>query len=219
MEKIIVTILLGLLCSTLGTAQTEYEAKMTEALELWNQQKKAEAVDLFEEIARTEETNWLPYYYAAQVKVIDAFSIIDSTEKEEQLKEAQLLLDESMKLSEQGNVENQVLQAMLHTAYLTLDPMRYGAQLSPIITGIYENAAKAHPENPRVALEHTEWKIGSARFFGEDTGKYCSDLKAVLVLFEKEQPGKAFAPQWGEERAKMLLAETCGDDVNTQKAK
>ena len=142
MEKIIVTILLGLLCSTLGTAQTEYEAKMTEALELWNQQKKAEAVDLFEEIARTEETNWLPYYYAAQVKVIDAFSIIDSAEKEEQLKEAQLLLDESMKLSEQGNVENQVLQAMLHTAYLTLDPMRYGAQLSPIITGIYENAAK-----------------------------------------------------------------------------
>lgn len=216
MEKIIVTILMGLLSSFSGNAQSQYEMKMTKALELWSQQKNTEAVDLFEDIARAEEENWLPYYYAAQVKVIDAFSMTNSVEKEGQLKEAQLLLDEAMKLAGKDNVENMVLQAMLHTAYLTLDPMRYGAQLSPIITSIYENAEKKHPENPRVALEYAEWKMGAARFFGEDPNQFCGELKAALELFENQKVEEPFAPEWGADRAKMLIASTCGE-VKTAK--
>ena len=89
MEKIIVTIFMGLLASFSGNAQSQYELKMTEALELWDAQKAPEAAALFEEIATAEEDNWLPYYYAAQVKVIDAFSQTSSAVKEKQLQEAQ----------------------------------------------------------------------------------------------------------------------------------
>lgn len=214
MEKIIVTIFMGLLASFSGNAQSQYELKMTEALELWDAQKAPEAAALFEEIATAEEDNWLPYYYAAQVKVIDAFSQTSSAVKEKQLQEAQKLLDEAVRLSEKEVPENLVLQAMLHTGYLTLDPMKYGPQLPPVIISIYEKAATRYPENPRVALEHAEWKIGAARYYGEDPTQYCDELKASLKLFGEQPAAEPFAPQWGEERAKMLLDSLCGAKDN-----
>ena len=208
MKAIIVYILLGLISAMSTQAQSPYDAGMTEAFELWRNEKPTEATNLFERIAKAENDNWLPYYYASQVKIVQSFPMTQPATKEQLLNEAQDLLDEA---KEQGGdeVELLVLQAMLHTARLTIDPAVYAMKLSPVITGLYTKASEIAPDNPRLALSKTEWNIGSAKYFGEDPVIYCLDLKAALVLFDKENHSPMVAPAWGKERLQMLIAQTC----------
>ena len=208
MKTLFLYILLGLLSALSTKAQSRYEATMTEAFNYWSNDQPTEAANLFERIAEAEKENWLPYYYAAQVKIVQSFPMTDAAKKEQLLNRAQELLDEA-KVQAADEVELLILQAMLHTARLTVDPATYAMQLSPVISGLYAEAAKLEPENPRLALSQTEWKMGSAQYFGEDPAKFCPDLKAGRRLFEKEQHAATAAPAWGKERLEMLIAKTC----------
>lgn len=108
-------------------------------------------------------------------------------------------------------VELLVLEAMLHTAYISMSPMEYGPSLSPVVTGVLDSASKMDPGNPRVALFRAEWNIGSAPYVGNDPKIFCKDLKASLALFAQDTPSEAFAPEWGEERAQSIIADLCGE--------
>lgn len=208
MQTFIITIVL-FLCSSMGMkAQTHYEQELTTALELWQDQKPQEAAKLFEHIATAEGKKWLPYYYSSQIKIVESFDMTNRTKKEQLLREAQGLLNKAKEL-EADEVELMVLQAMLHTSRLTIDPDTYGMSLAPVITEIYAEAAKIAPENPRLVLSKTEWEIGSAPYYGEDPKIYCPDLKAGLALFENEDDAPTQAPTWGKERLQRLIAQTC----------
>lgn len=102
-----------------------------------------------------------------------------------------------------------VLQALLHTSYLTLDPKAYGMKLSPVIGEIYSTASQKAPRNPRVVLARAEWNMGAAKFVGEDPKQYCKDVEASLELFTDFKPKEQFAPSWGEDRAKSLISTIC----------
>lgn len=208
MEKIIVTLLMGLLFSLTGNAQENFEEEMVRAFGLWEQGKPEEAAEQFEEIAAAGSGNWLPYYYASYVRTVTSFESSDPAAKIKNLEEAQVLLDEAARITGE-EVEILLLQAMLHMAYVASDPMTHGGQLSPVIQHILEKVAEKEPENPRLALIRVEWNMGSAGFFGEDPTKNCGDLEASLKLFEEEKPIEIFAPDWGEERARYLLDSTC----------
>lgn len=208
MQTLIITLALSLLTAVGLNAQNRYEEEMTKAFELWQDQKPEEAANLFERIAAAGEENWLPFYYASQIKVVQSFPMTNRVKKEQLLKDAQNLLDKA-KAKEGDEVELMILQAMLHTARLTIDPSTYGMKLSPVISGIYSEAAKLEPDNPRLVLSKTEWDMGSAAYFGEDPSKYCPQLQAGLELFGEEIKSPTVAPVWGKERLQMLIAQTC----------
>lgn len=208
MKTIIVYIILAIFSHFSAKAQNQYETEMTKGFELWSAEQAGEAANHFERIANAEKENWLPYYYASQVKIVQSFPMADVAKKEQLLDEAQKLLDRSKELGGE-EVELMVLQAMLHTARLTVNPSIYGMKLSPVINGIYSEALSKAPENPRVKLSKAEWDMGSASFFGKDPKIFCPDLQASLELFSKETHSKLTAPAWGEDRAKMLIAEQC----------
>ena len=210
MKIFLYTCLIGLMAGFAANAQSKYDTGMEKAFELWEQQKPIEAANLFERIANAEKEEWLPYYYAAQLKIIESFSMTDRSKKEQQIDEAQDLLDQAASFAGENNVEVAILQAMLHTSRLTMDPSIYGMKLSPVINSIYEKALKEAPGNPRVVLSKAEWDMGSARFFGENPAKYCDDLKLSVELFDKEHPEGKYAPSWGKDRAQMLIANNCG---------
>ena len=212
MRELLYTCLIGLVAGFTANAQSQYETGMEQAFELWQAQKPVEAANLFERIANAEEDEWPPFYYAAQIKVIESFTMTDRSKKEQQLKEAQDLLNQAATSVGEENVEIDILQAMLHTSYLTLDPSTYGMKLSPVINNIYTKALKKAPDNPRVVLSKAEWDMGSAQFFGEDPKKYCGDLQRSLRLFEEDKPATPFEPSWGKDRVKMLIAQNCAGD-------
>lgn len=206
MKKLI--IIATLLVSGFVTAQTNYEKGMQKAFALWTENKPTEAVNLFERIAKAEPDNWLPPYYAAQINIIYSFGEKDEEVLSAKLKKAQDLINDATAISKE-NPEIMVLQALLHTAWVAYDGATYGMTLSGKVVEIYTKANMLAPENPRVVYCKAEWDIGGAKYFGQDTKPFCKELERALELFANFKPETAFHPNWGADRAKMLL-ESCG---------
>ncbi|GAA4281024.1 hypothetical protein [Gaetbulibacter aestuarii] len=201
-----VIIIAALLCIGNVNAQSNYEKGMQKAFELWGSDS-AQAINIFERIAQAEKNNWLPYYYASQINIINSFGETDVKKMTLQLNKAQDYLNDATAISK-NNPELMVLQAMLHTAWIAYDGATYGGLLSGKVAELYNKAELLAPDNPRVVFCKAEWNIGKAQYFGEDMQAYCKDVEHALELFAKFKPESAFYPNWGENRAKQLLG-TC----------
>lgn len=203
MRKIIIILVCSI--SLAMTAQTSYEKCMQQAFSLWGQQKNIESINLFERIAVAEKSNWLPYYYAAQIEIISSFGEQDLSVLDSNLKKGQAYLDQAKEISK-NNPELLILQALLHTVWVAYDGATYGRKYSKKITKLYKKAVTLAPENPRAVYCQAEWSIGSANFFGDDTQPFCKDLEKSIDLFATFEKPMPFYPSWGEDRAKELLA-------------
>jgi hypothetical protein len=93
------------------------------------------------------------------------------------------------------------------TNWIAFDGMTYGMKYSGKITEIYNKAKAIAPENPRVAFAKVEWEMGSAKYFGQDTTPFCKKFEETLELFKKFKAESEFHPDWGEKRAKQVIAE------------
>lgn len=202
MKKLLLTLVLFVSAYSFG--QSAYENGMKKAFGLWQENKTAEAAQLFERIAAAEKNNWLPSYYAATIHIIDAFSIKDETLLTTKLNKAQNFLDEAKSNSE-NNAELLITQALLNTAYIAYDGQKYGMTLSGENAQLYAMALKIAPNNPRVVLGKAEWDMGSARFFGQSVAPFCKEIKRAVELFKNEKPAGKFHPQGGIERALEAL--------------
>jgi len=204
MQKL--AIILALFVSGVITSQTDYEKSMQKAFELWGS-NSTEASNLFERIAKAEPDNWLPSYYAAQINIVGNFGEKDIDKLTAQLNKTQDLLNDATAISK-DNAEILVLQALLHTVWVSYDGATYGMTLSPKVSALYAQAEQISPNNPRVVLNKAEWAMGSARFFGQDTTPFCKDVERSLELFANFKPESPFYPKWGRNRAEQIL-ESC----------
>jgi len=204
MKKTVVVI--AILISALMNAQDQYTKGMQKAFELWGEGKPMEASNLFERISSAEMDNWLPYYYVSQINTIISFGEKDEKKLKQQLDKAQEFLDIAKSISP-NNSELMVQQAMTHTAWIAFDGATYGMTLSGKVVALYAQALQIAPENPRVVFSKAEWDMGSARYFGKDVTPYCKDVERSLKLFANFRPESPFHPNWGEDRAKTVLAQ------------
>ncbi len=204
MKKLI--IITAFFVTAVFTAQSDYEQGMQKAFQLWGS-NPTEASNLFERISNAEPDNWLPAYYAAQVNIVSSFGEKNEDKLRAQLKKAQDLINDATAISK-NNPEILVLQALLHTAWVAYDGATYGMTLSGKVVELYTKAEMIAPENPRVVYCKAEWGMGSARYFGQDIKPFCKDLERALELFANFKPETPFSPNWGKERAAMLL-ESC----------
>ena len=204
-----------LLISSLALGQDRYTKGMQKAFELWGQNKTTEAANLFERIASVELDNWLPSYYAAQINTVISFGETDKEKLSLQLDKAKEFIDIANAISP-DNPEIIVQQAMINTAWIAFDSATYGMELSGKNAALYSKALEIAPDNPRVVFSKAEWDMGAARFFGKDLSPYCKDVERALELFANFKPASEFHPNWGMERAQMVL-ENCGKDAKEAK--
>ena len=202
MQKLV--IILVAFVSSLVSAQSNFEKGMQSAFKLWGENNSVEASNMFERIANAEPDNWLPAYYAAQVNIVNSFGLRDEEKLSEQLKKAQDLINDATAISK-NSPEILVLQALLHTAWVAYDGATYGMTLSPKVEALYAQAKQIAPDNPRVVYCKAEWGIGGAKYFGQDTKPFCKELERALELFANFKPESGFHPNWGKDRAEMLL--------------
>lgn len=205
MTKLIIAFVL--IISQMMTAQSQFEQKMGQAMELWGAGKPAEATAILERIAAVEKENWLPNYYVALINTTEAFKTKDLKTFRNLIDKAQTVLDDEL-LKDPKNVELMVLQAMVLTAWVAFEPGTYGMTYSGKIMGIYAQAEKLAPENPRVVMGKTEYEMGSARYFGTDLKPLCAKMQYAIELFATFKPQTDFHPSWGLERAEKAL-ENC----------
>jgi len=202
MDKLIIILLL--MVSGMLRAQTNFEEGMTRGMELWDNGQIDEASGLFERIASAEKDTWLPNYYAALVNTTAAFNKTDYAQVNQYLTRAQTALDKAM-LLDPDNPELLVLQAMIHTAWISHDPMTYGQSLSGKVMQLYARAEKLDPDNPRVILGQAQFEMGSARFFGTDVKPICAQVERAIDLFDNFKPESQFHPSWGKQEAVQTL--------------
>ena len=195
------------LISTITNAQTNYEKGMQKAFELWGENQREEAENMFERISHAESEQWLPHYYIAQLNSLKSWEQKDEAILRKQLEKAQQHLDLAMDISE-NNPELLVMQAQILTNWVAYDGMTYGMKYSAKIAELYAKSEAMAPENPRVVFGKAEWAMGSARFFGQDTKPFCKDIERAIELFINFKPETPFHPNWGKDRAEQVLA-TC----------
>lgn len=200
----IITFIAILVCG-LVSAQTAYESGMTKGLSLWSEGKNAEAVATFERIATVEKDNWLPNYYVALINALTSFETRDKQKAKSLLEVAQTALDVEME-KDSKNAELLVVQGLIYTGWIMVDPMTNGMKYSGYANDIYTKAAKIAPENPRVLFCKAEFEMGSAKYFGQDTTPMCEQMAKSIPLFENFAPETVFHPTWGLERAKEVSA-------------
>ena len=203
MKKLIIA--LSFVFATITNAQTDYQTKMQEAFGLWSQNKATEASQVFERIAKVEQNNWLPNYYAAQTLITSSFELRDEAVLKTRLEQAQVFLDKAKEMSPK-NSEIMVAQAQLYTVWVIFDGASYGRKYSGKISRLYEKATKLDPTNPRAAFGKVEWDMGSARFFGKDTAPYCKKMEKAIKLFDTFENKTPFYPNFGKERALMVIS-------------
>jgi hypothetical protein len=198
MKKIITTI--AFFTMIVVSAQGKFEQGMGKAFQLWGEGKNTEASAMFERIALAEPTSWLPNYYVALVNTTTAFQTKDKEQINLLLTKAQNALDVEL-IKTPNNAELIIMQAMIHTAWITFDPMINGQKLSGKVMELYGKAQAIAPENPRAVFGKAEFEIGAAQFWGTDTKPMCAQIDKAIGLFATFKPETPFSPKWGLERA------------------
>jgi hypothetical protein len=202
MVKVFTTI--ALFISSIIFAQGQFEQGMSKAFGLWKEGKLTEASDLFQRIASAEKNSWLPNYYVALVNTTTAFQTKDKEKLDALLAKSQTALDIEM-AKNPNNAELLVMQAMIHTALLSSDPMTHGMTIPAKVVELYAKAEKIAPENPRVVFCKAEFAIGGAKWTGADVKQLCTEVERSIDLFAKFKPETPFSPKWGLERAQEAL--------------
>ena len=200
-----VIIIATLLVAAATSAQTNFEKGMQKAFSLWEADNWTGAEQMFERIASAEPNEWLPNYYIAQMNSLKTWNEKDPQKVKAQLDRAQEYLNTAMGLSK-DNADLLVMQAQIYTNWVAFDGMTYGMKYSSKIAELYNKAYKLAPENPMVVFGKAEWDMGSAKYFGQDTKPFCKDIEKSIELFANFKPESSFHPNWGEKRAKEVLA-------------
>ena len=188
-------------------AQNNFEKGMQKAFALWKAEKTDEAQNLFERIANAEKDQWLPHYYIAQINSLKSWNVKDETVLKAQLDKAQEHLNMAMALSP-NNPEILIMQAQVYTNWVAFDGRTYGMKYAAKVSELYAKAKSIAPHNPRAVFCSSDWGMGSARYFGQDTAPFCDAIAASVKLFDTFEPESLLHPNWGKERA-VKVSDNC----------
>ena len=164
----------------------------------------------FLQIASSEKSNWLSWYYAAfcnakvgWLKQDDPDNIETFADKaEEQIKKSRVLLDTASQKKELAEVY--CVLSMLNRARVFMNPATYGREYGPKASQYVKMAETADSSNPR-ALYLEGWeKFATPKAWGGDK------VKAKEILLKSKQQLDANSsvgvyPHWGKKEVEELL--------------
>lgn len=160
----------------------------------------------FERIAEAEQTQWLPYYYAAYCRVNEAFMEKDKG-KVDELADKALVNAEKAQALKGKDADIQCILSMILSARIGVDPMTRGMKYGPESAAALEEAKKMDPENPRVYMLQGQSLLYTPEAFGGSKTKAKEMFQLALTKFSAAKPESPIAPQWGEAYTKTLIAQ------------
>lgn len=209
MKKTILIITAMIITATGFAGGMKYQKTMGKTLAGFGEAKTVEDYrelgNKFLRIAEAEKNEWLPYYYHAQCYIIMSFEEKGSAEqKDEYLDEAQKSVDKLMEIAA-GESETHVMQGLLYTARLMVNPMSRGQKYSALSAQSVGTALGIEPENPRARYMKLANDVGTAQFFGEDVSKYCDRAQKLYDEWDDYKPKSRIHPVWGKENVAEIL--------------
>jgi hypothetical protein len=213
MKNVILTLSLVLFSLTALAAGEKYQAAMGKALSAYANCNAADDFNLlssqFARIAEAEPTEWLPLYYQAHTIIVGNFrSPASAVDRDLKLDEAQLAIDKMLDLVP-AESEVHVLQAMLFTGRLILDPQTRGQEYGAKSSMTVGKAQAMNPSNPRARYMQIANEQGTAQFFGRDMQEFCDQAQSLVNQWDElDQPDSPLHPAWGKDMT-LGIANTC----------
>ncbi|MGE7777484.1 hypothetical protein ACQKLP_22390 [Chitinophaga sp. NPDC101104] len=193
-----------------ANAQDRYQAAMKQQVSLLDSASTFNPASLnalsntFERIANAEQTQWLPYYYAAYCLVNEAFMTQDKTKVDPISDKAAMLAEKAVALKGEDS-ELSCLLSLIAVSRIAVDPMTRGAKFGTESAELLEKAKAQNPENPRVYLLQGQNLMFTPEAFGGSKSKGKELLNVALQKFTAFKPESDIAPRWGEMYTKELL--------------
>ncbi len=188
--------------ATVNDYQQAMERSLATLEESSGVEQLSAAANRFERIARAEEDQWLPWYYAAYATLHAAIES-PSAEKDQQLDVAQQHLDNALALAPEES-EVVALQGYIYTIRVTVDPANRGQELAPKATRTLTQALQLNPDNPRALYLLGQMQYGTAQFFGSDTSDICQLFTQAVEKYESATHDDALMPAWGKAGAQAM---------------
>lgn len=198
----------GLYAQTANTQLQTNVTKLDEAKTIKDYEQLASA---FLNIAQTQKTQWLPYYYAAfcNAKIgwlkqdTDPDNIEDFANKaEEEITKAQSLIDTSKQKKELSEIY--CVQMILNQARVFINPETYGPKYGPTAFGYIQKAKMANAENPRMLYLEGWQKFATPKLYGGDK-KLAKQLLTQAKKKLSAAPTNTIEPHWGTKEVEELL--------------
>lgn len=210
MKKLFLSFALSLISLT-AFAQTTYEKIMGEKIAKIETCKTPEdfhtLANDFQRIADKEKGKWLPNYYAA-FSYIQKGRVLMREKKLDQLDaiadQAQKFVDAAM-ASEPDNSEIYLLQKMIYSLKMMVNPMQRYMTFGMKAQEIIEKAQSLNGENPRVTLIRAEDIYFTPEQYGGSKAKGMDLFKVALQQFETFKPATTLDPNWGKAEAEYFI--------------
>ena len=158
----------------------------------------------FERIRDAEQTQWLPYYYAALALTTPAWTD-QARDKDQNAEKINAIIAKAEAI--QKNAELYSLKYISATQHLLVDPqqrfMTYGMQLHNFMT----EGLSLEPNNPRLLFLKGSSEFNTPEQFGGGKKVAKETLQKAISAYDAEIPQPLY-PHWGRERAQELL-EAC----------
>jgi hypothetical protein len=156
---------------------------------------------LFEHIADSEKTQWLPYYYAGLAySNIGWFS--SNIDKDANAEKIQALCSKAEALEK--NAEIYSLRYMAATQQMMVDPQSRWATNGQEASVALQNGLLLDPNNPRLHYLQAMSVLGTPEQFGGGKEKAWPMLEKAIELFNAEHV-KPLYPHWGLSAAQNML--------------
>jgi hypothetical protein len=203
---------LAILFSTLTSMSQskEYYAAMGEALGQYANCKTINDFQVlgnkFALIANTEKNEWLPLYYHAHCYILMSFmEPADAAKKDAYIDIAEQSVDKMIGLAPKDS-EAYVLQSMMYSARLLVNPMERGQEYSMLSAQAVGKALGLDAGNPRAKFMKLSNDMGSARFFGKDPKEFCPAASELLAGWDNYKVKSPLYPSWGKTQVAEIVA-------------
>lgn len=215
MKKVTLIITAILIAAASYAGGMKYQQKMGETLAGFSQVESVadyrELGNKFMMIAQAEKTEWLPYYYHAQCYILMSFSENENPEnKDEYLDVAETSVAKMLELAPSES-EAYVMQGMLYTARLVVDPMSRGQKYGSLSAQSIGKALGIEPENPRAKYMQIANEMGTAGFFGSDVSAPCQKARLLYDEWDNYQLKSSISPRWGKSQLAGIMNQCSGE--------
>jgi tetratricopeptide (TPR) repeat protein len=179
-----------------------YEQSMLSALEKLNQAETTrdytDAANIFERIAQTETSEWLPLYHAAHAYLIMGFTEQDLPAKDAYFDKAQEFLERAFRIAPEES-ELFSLQAFIYPGKITVDPIGRGSELLGKMNEAIDKAIRLNPDNPRSYYLKAITLLHMPEAFGGGKSAAKPIFEAAQQKFDQYKPKSPIWPNWGKE--------------------
>ena len=214
MKTTIVTIAMSMSLIISFAQGKKYQEKMGKTLMEMSTSKSVQdyqkVANTFQLISEKEKTEWLPNYYNSFSYIIMSFIETDAEKKDEYLDLAEISIEKSIKLAPK-EAENFALKSFYYTARLVVNPIKRGGKYSMLSNMENQRALKLDPTNVRAKYLEISGNLGKAKFFGENTDKYCIEANDLLKLWDDFKLKSPIHPKWGK-RELQKIAGSCKNE-------